>query len=48
MGTPLRASRPAFLCLCDVSLSSNGSWFNLVETLFNKMTRSFLRGLRVS
>ncbi len=27
---------------------THGSWLNLVETLFSKMTRSFLRGLRVS
>lgn len=26
---------------------THGSWLNLVETLFSKMTRSFLRGLRV-
>ena len=25
----------------------HGSWLNIVETLFSKMTRSFLRGLRV-
>lgn len=26
---------------------THGSWLNLVETLFGKMTRSFLRGIRV-
>lgn len=27
---------------------THGSWLNIVETLFSKMTRSFLRGLRVA
>jgi hypothetical protein len=26
---------------------THGSWLNIVETLFGKMTRTFLRGIRV-
>ena len=26
----------------------HGSWLNIIETFFSKMTRSFLRGVRVS
>ena len=29
-------------------LSTHGSWLNLLETLFSKMTRSMLRGIRVA
>ena len=31
-----------------VFLPTHGSWLNLVETLFSKMTRSMLRGIRVA
>ena len=26
---------------------THGSWLNIIETFFSKMTRSFLRGIRV-
>ena len=27
---------------------THGSWLNIIETFFSKMTRSFLRGIRVN
>ncbi|MBM3841338.1 MAG: hypothetical protein FJ398_25985, partial [Verrucomicrobia bacterium] len=31
-----------------VHTPKHGSWLNLVETLFGKMARTFLRGMRVA
>ncbi len=39
------ASRPNRFCY--VHTPKHGSWLNLVETLFGKMARTFLRGIRV-
>jgi transposase len=33
---------------CYVHTPTHGSWLNLVETLFGKMARTFLRGMRVA
>jgi transposase len=40
------ATRPNRFCY--VHTPTHGSWLNLVETLFGKMARTFLRGMRVS
>ena len=40
------ASRPNRFCY--VHTPTHGSWLNLVETLFGKMARTFLRGMRVA
>jgi transposase len=40
------ATRPNRFCY--VHTPKHGSWLNLVETLFGKMARTFLRGIRVS
>jgi transposase len=40
------ASRPQRFSF--VFLPKHGSWLNLIETLFSKMTRSMLRGIRVA
>jgi transposase len=39
------ATRPNRFCY--VHTPTHGSWLNLVETLFGKMSRTFLRGIRV-
>ena len=39
------ATRPNRFCY--VHTPTHGSWLNLVETLFGKMARTFLRGIRV-
>jgi transposase len=39
------ATRPNRFCY--VHTPTHGSWLNLVETLFGKMARTFLRGMRV-
>jgi len=40
------ATRPNRFCY--VHTPTHGSWLNLVETLFGKMARTFLRGMRVA
>jgi transposase len=40
------ATRPNRFCY--VHTPTHGSWLNLVETLFGKMARTFLRGVRVA
>ena len=40
------ATRPNRFCY--VHTPTHGSWLNLVETLFGKMSRTFLRGMRVA
>jgi transposase len=40
------ATRPNRFCY--VRTPAHGSWLNLVETLFGKMARTFLRGMRVA
>ena len=40
------ATRPNRFCY--VHTPTHGSWLNLVETLFGKMVRTFLRGMRVA